>query len=177
MTREEFLPLAKGMRAAYCSQSFLPDEEALKLWFRLLKDLDGQLVAAAVYKHISSNKFPPTIADIREQCAGLCEGEAKNWLEGWGKVVKAISRHGWCGEREALSALREFDPLTADVVERMGWKNLCMSENQTADRANFRQAYEAYSARNKELAKLPSGLANMISGVADRLALDKSNKP
>ena len=171
MTSEEFIPLAKGMRAAYCAQSFLPDEEALKLWYRMLKDLDGKTVAAAVYKHISSCKFPPTIADIREQCAAIESGGEKNWLEGWGMVVRAIGRHGTYGRKEAIKKLRDFDPLTADVVEKMGWQNLCESENQVADRANFRIAYEAYAARKKELAKLPPNLANMITGISEQMML------
>lgn len=171
MTSEEFLPLAKGMRAAYCAQSFLPDEEALKLWYRMLKDLDGKTVAAAVYKHISSCKFPPTIADIREQCAAIESGGEKNWLEGWGMVVRAIGRHGTYGRKEAIKKLRDFDPLTADVVEKMGWQNLCESENQVADRANFRIAYEAYATRKKELAKLPPNLANMITGISEQMML------
>lgn len=171
MTSEEFIPLAKGMRAAYCAQSFLPDEEALKLWYRMLKDLDGKTVAAAVYKHISSCKFPPTIADIREQCAAIESGGEKNWLEGWGMVVRAIGRHGTYGRKEAMKKLRDFDPLTADVVEKMGWQNLCESENQVADRANFRIAYEAYATRKKELAKLPPNLANMITGISDKMML------
>lgn len=172
MTSEEFIPLAKGMRAAYCAQSFLPDEEALKLWYRMLKDLDGKLVAAAVYKHIASSKFPPTIADIREAAAELKAGEAKDWLEGWGKVVKAIGRHGWCGEREALRELRDFDPLTADIAAQLGWRNLCESTNQSADRANFRKAYETTAQRKKELAKLPPGVANMLKGVSEQLKLE-----
>ena len=171
MTSEEFLPLAKGMRAAYCAQSFLPDEEALKLWYRMLKDLDGKTVAAAVYKHISSCRFPPTIADIREQCAAMQRSGAKDWLEGWGKIVKAIGRHGWCGEREALRELREFDPLTADIAAQLGWRNLCESTSQSADRANFRKAYETAAERQKELAKLPPNLANMITGISEQMML------
>ena len=171
MTSEEFIPLAKGMRAAYSSQSFLADDESVKLWFRLLRDLDGKLVSAAVYKHICSNKFPPTIADIREQCAAIESGGEKNWLEGWGMVVQAIGRHGAFGRKEAMKKLRDFDPLTADVVEKMGWQNLCESENQVADRANFRIAYEAYSTRKKELAKLPPAITSMITGLSDRLML------
>ena len=143
----------------------------LVLWYRMLKDLDGKTVAAAVYKHISSCKFPPTIADIREQCAAIESGGEKNWLEGWGMVVRAIGRHGMYGRKEAMKKLRDFDPLTADVVEKMGWQNLCESENQVADRANFRIAYEAYSTRKKELAKLPPNLANMITGISEQMML------
>ena len=171
MTSEEFITLAKGMKAAYSSHNFLPDDESMKLWYRLLKDIDGQIVAAAVYKHISSSKFPPTIAEIREASASIQAPEDKDWLEGWGAVIRAIGRHGWCGEKAALSDLHAFDPLTADVVRKLGWRNLCMSENQTADRANFRQAYEVCRSRNKELAKLPPSLNNLRSGLSERFML------
>jgi len=40
-------------------------EEKLSLWAELLADLDYQATLTATKKYIQANKFPPTIADIR----------------------------------------------------------------------------------------------------------------
>ena len=81
MNKEEFTKLAKGMKAVYTSQNFLPDSDAMKVWFAMLQDLDYKPTSIAVQKYMMTNKFPPTIADIREfsdlgadiviDCAGM----------------------------------------------------------------------------------------------------------
>ena len=171
MTSEEFVFLAKAMRAAYTQQSFLPDEESIKVWFRMLKDLDGKLVAAAIYKHMSTEKFPPTIAEIRAQCVSIAAPVGKDWSEGWSAILRAISRWGVHRPAEALKALRAEDPLTADIASQLGWQNLCMSENPVADRATFRKAYEAAQFRGKELAQMPPNLRNMINGTTTQMLM------
>ncbi len=66
MTKEEFKILCKIMKAVYPQPTFLPDAYAFKVWYELLEDLDYTVAQAAIEKYILTNKFPPTIADIRE---------------------------------------------------------------------------------------------------------------
>ena len=44
---------------------------------------------------------------------------------------------------------------TRACVRRIGFQNICLSENITADRANFRMIYEAMSREKKEMLQLP----------------------
>lgn len=166
MTSEEFVVLAKALKAAYGQQSFLADDESLKLWYRMLKDLDGSLVAAAIYSHICKNRFPPAISEIREQCAVIAMPQTRDWVEGWNAVQRAIGRWGMYRTEEALKALREEDPLTAEVAAMLGWQSLCMSENPTADRANFRICYERKQSREQERLKLPARVQGLIDGIS-----------
>ena len=46
MTHDEFKLLAKGLKAAYPSQNFLPDDYSMRLWYTLLKDVDYTLASA-----------------------------------------------------------------------------------------------------------------------------------
>ena len=39
-----------------------------------------------------TNKFPPTIADIREYAVSVQTGEKRLWSDGWEEVLKAIRR-------------------------------------------------------------------------------------
>lgn len=171
MTKQEFLPIAKGMKSMYSAQHFLEDNTAIEMWYKLLADLDAQLVSAAVQQHICTSRFPPTVADIREACSKVTTVDRKDWLEGWREVTKCIGLYGYYRPQEALKALRSFDVTTGRVAEMLGWQNLCMSENQIADRANFRQAYETIQAREIESAKLPPSVNNLISGISDRLQI------
>lgn len=40
-------------------------------------------------------------------------------------------------------------------MECLGYRELCLSENQVADRANFRQAYENLAKRQMEYERVP----------------------
>ena len=175
MTKDEFKMLAAGMKAVYASQNFLPDREAMAIWYKLVEDIDYNAAAAAVQKHMCTNRFPPTPADIRQQCASFTAEAKSDWLQGWGYIGRVMSRYGYNRPKEAIAALRGYDPIAGDVAERLGWQNLCMSENQAADRANFRQAYESIQSRAKENAMLPPSLNLMIGGVSDKLQIGGGN--
>jgi hypothetical protein len=49
----------------------MPDinENTIKIWADLLKDVDDKQALDATREWIQTNKYPPTIADIREQIA------------------------------------------------------------------------------------------------------------
>lgn len=167
MTSEQFKLLARGLKAAYPVQNFLPDKYSLRLWYRLLGDVDYSKAQAAAAKHICTSKFPPTIAEFREACNSVEEVSPRSWLDGWGAVQKLISKYGYCRPEEAKAALAAADPIAARVVENLGWQKLCESENTVADRANFRQAYETYNTRQKEMSMLPPDVrdtVNLLSG-------------
>jgi hypothetical protein len=63
-------------------------------------------------------------------------------------------------QEEALASMREATRLT---VQRMGWRELCMSENGMADRAHFLRIYESMEKRTKEENQLPASLKESIA--------------
>ena len=74
MTFDEFKVLVRGMKAVYTSLNFLPDADSIKIWYKLLKDMPYELANVAIQKHMMTNKFPPTVAEIR---AGAVETVSK----------------------------------------------------------------------------------------------------
>ena len=159
MEREQFKILCKGMKAVYLQETFLPDADAFNIWFSLLGDLEYSVLNAAIQKHMLTNKFPPTIAELREAATTIRAGDAPDWGEGWEKVLNAIRYFGSYRETEAIATL---DDITATCVKRLGWRNICMSENINVDRANFRMIYEQIAERRKEKNLLPPALNNTI---------------
>jgi hypothetical protein len=174
MTFDEWRILVKGLKSVYTSDRFLPDADAIKLWFKLLQDLEYTAVNAAAQKYILTNKFPPTVADIRESATELQHGKCPDWGEAWEETCKAIKRFGFYRPKEALESLR---PLTRETVNWLGFSNLCMSENPTADRANFRTCYEIVAKREQQAQILPLPLQETIKQLADGMATnDKSGQ-
>lgn len=173
MEREQFKILCKGMKAVYTQATFLPDADAFNIWFALLGDLEYPVLNAAIQKYMLTNKFPPTIADLREIATTIQIGDVPDWGEGWEKVLQAIRHFGYYRESEAMQTM---DSLTQTCVKRLGWRNLCMSENSNQDRANFRMIYEQLAERTKKEATLPISLNNTIKQLNSAAVKQIENK-
>lgn len=65
MEREEFRSIATKLRCAYPRQA-MQDKETCELWFECLRDLEASWVNKAVIELIKTNKFCPTISEVRE---------------------------------------------------------------------------------------------------------------
>lgn len=178
MTKEEFSILCKGMKAVYTMPSFLPDGDAMNVWYSLLKDLDYMVVQTAVQKYMLTQKTPPTIADIRELCASVTMGDKPLWSDGWEKVQKNISKYGMCtyDPDKLVECMNSFDPLTRQVVKRLGWNELCMSQNAMTDRANFRMIYEQIANREQERKKIPLGMQQLIAKIQGQNLIESREK-
>ena len=166
MTLSEWAVLVKGLKSAYTYEKFLPDADAVKVWFELLKDIDYTVLNMACQQYISTNKFAPTIADLRELCSNVSNGQLPDYGMAWEEVLMAIRK---CGMYQENLALERMSEQTRQAVKRMGFKNLCTSENQAADRANFRMIYEQISQRKKTDMQIPQSVKNAISAVQGNL--------
>ena len=169
MTIDEFRILTKAMKAVYTSPNFLPDTYAVKLWYQMLKDIPYEQATVAIQEYMLTNKFPPTIADIR---ALTTKSEIQDWGTGWQKALNAIRKYGWYRQKEALA---ELDDITRQTVERLGYMELCTSDNLMADRGNFRMIYEQIAAREKDRQCLPEELQNRIKAMHERRIDERSN--
>ena len=160
MDKQEFGAFASAIRTYYPREQILPNNEAMTLWYRELHDIPAAVAEAALRKWVATNKWSPSIADIRELAATVQNGELPDWGEGWKQVCAAITRYGYMGQRQALESM---DELTRECVRRLGWQSLCMSTNATADRANFRQCYETLAKREQTSRQLALPLQQAIN--------------
>ena len=130
-----------GSRLTEDEWSVMPE-----VWHRLLHDLPFELLDAAVihYATSSGSAFPPSVAELREAAFKLANHGTPQAEEAWGEVQKAIRRFGYY-------RVPEFDdPTTARAIEIIGWRALCMSENEMADRAHFFRIYAALAKREHD---------------------------
>lgn len=173
MTKDEFKILAKGMKAVYTYPSFLPDADALNVWYSLLQDLPYEVCNVAIQKYMMTETKIPTIADIRNLCAGVVAGEKPLWSDGWEEVMMSIRRYGSYNEEKALESMSD---ITKQCVRRLGYQNLCRSEAIEVDRANFRMIFEQIANREHEKKKLPSGMQQLIASIQEKKLLESKNE-
>lgn len=162
MDKKEFAIFASALRTYYPKENLLPNEQAMQLWFNQLNDIPYNVAEVTLNKWVATNKWSPSIADIREQATGLTQGEAKEWGEAWQDVLRAIRIYG---SYEELKALDSLDEITRKTVKHLGYRNLCFSENIQNDRANFRMIYEREQERAKQSAQLPPRLKAIIGNM------------
>ena len=173
MTKREFGLFAAAIRTYYPRENILPNEQAHDLWFRQLQDVPYPVAEAVLAKWVATNKWSPSIADIRDGVAEIQNGgPADDWGEAWDQAMTAIRRFGSYDEDGALASL---PPLTRETVKRLGYKSLCWSENQVADRANFRQVYEILSKRKVETDKIPLPVRETLKALTESFAKPVDN--
>ena len=160
MEKNEFAMLAAAIRTYYPRESILPNQQAMELWYRELKDIPFPVAEAALRKWVATNKWSPSIAEIREMTVNVTQGDEPTWGEAWEKALHAVRRYGMYRPKEALDSL---DPLTRRCVENVGFREMCMSENIAVERANFRMIYETLAERRKTEQQLALPLREAIS--------------
>lgn len=177
MDKKQFAIFASGLRTYYPRENLLPNEQAMELWFKQLEDIDYKVAEVALHKWVATNKWSPSIADLRETATEITQGEIPDWGAGWHLVNRAIHLYG---SYEPEKAYAMMDEITATCVKRLGWNNLCFSENQEADRANFRMIFEAEAKRKRREAQVPPKIAKLaekfqLKSIDEALLEDKEN--
>lgn len=173
MTKKELERFFSIMSASWDQRKLAADQ--VEIWSMFLGDLDGGLAIKALSDLVTTQVFPPSIAEIRARCAALqSPGIAKTGDAAWGEVLAAISEHGYVWKN-----VRFDDPITDGVVRDLGWQNLCASENQVSDRSQFIAAYEKRKVEFKaEIQRSPGALPSAnhlrLSGEQTQHALPSS---
>ena len=162
MTKEEFAVLVSAMRTFYGKENLLPNNQAMQLWYAQLQDIPYKVAEAALNKWVATNRWSPTIADLRELAADVAVGEAPDWGDAWHNVMRAVSKYGYNRQSEAMDFL---DDVTREAVRRVGWYDICMSENVGVERANFRDIYNTLQERKQKERLVPPQVAVLIAEI------------
>ncbi len=145
MTRQEVAKLVAVLLAAYpAARSSTGTSE---IYERMLADLEYPLANAAVERLLATCKFMPSVAEIRECALALAVGEQKPGGEAWGAVLELVGRYG--SYREPGVDFQVDDPVLRKCISSLGWREICLSENQQADRARFIELYDKLSVQER----------------------------
>jgi hypothetical protein len=111
---------------------------AIELYIQLLADIPARVLEKSALDHISRSSFFPSVAELRQTAFRLIEmtRPEPTEYEAWSEVLDEIRRIGYYGQPQLTN------PISAKVVEQLGWRYLCQSDNQVSDRAHFIQAYQ-----------------------------------
>lgn len=172
MTRDEFSILVKAMKAVYSDPKFIADKDAFNVWYELLKDIPYEICQAAIHKYLSINRFPPTIADLRQMSMEIVTPEQMNEGEAWSLVYKAISNSSY-------NAKEEFEKLPIECQRAVGnpallreWGSLEKDEVNTVIQSNFMRSYKTECKRTVERNQLSLETREIIQRLADSMSMN-----
>lgn len=169
MTILEFTNIAKGMKAVYTDPRFIPDKDAMNVWFALFKDDPYDVTQAAVQKHMLTKSTPPTPADIKGYMVDLTNGESLNDEEAWQMVIRAVRNSNYNAEAE-------FDRLPANVQKAVAtpanlrtMAAMDHDELHTIEKSHFMRTYRREVERDRDLARMPERIRDLIGAANQKM--------
>ena len=172
MTREEFAPLVKGMKAVYTYEGFIKDKDAFDVWFELLKDLDYKQCSTAIHKFMSSETRIPTPADIRRIAAEIVRPYLPTEIEAFDMVKNAVRRLNGYNTQEVFNKLPEVVRRAVGnshtLVEWTGWQEyggIKSNEFETVIASHFMKTYRAVCGSYKQEQQLSPEVRQKINGL------------
>ena len=146
MKQEEFLQAMVILGTIY-NKEFT--EEQVAVWYEFFKDTNIKDLTTAIKRLGNTKKFLPSIAEIKEEIAYITTEELQLDVDvEWNNVLMAIRKYGADRGIEALESLKDY---TADVVRKIGWYRLCMSENIHSERRAFKEIFGYEKEKLKQI--------------------------
>lgn len=167
MTAKEFGILANAIKTYFPRDNVLPSDNAMRLWYSGLKDIPYQLACNALIKYVSTNKFAPTIADIREQVADLKaqnEGDELNETAAWALVLKAMRRSAYYSEEEFSKLPPILQRSVSSPRQLKEWATMEDVDGKTLTviQSNFQRTFREEQRREHERNKLSQDLLKLM---------------
>ena len=166
MTKSESLKVYAVLIAAFPNANVR--NETPDVYATGISDLDYELANGAVRRLLLTSKFMPSIAEIREAALEAQSGQRMNGGEAWGIAKRAMRGQGACKTPGVDFTFR--DPIIAQCIRALGWQELCLSENDIADRARFIELYDQLARGERKETQIAHGLALVPNPSTPRLA-------
>lgn len=168
MTKQEFSKVAAAMRTYYPNSNLLPNTIAVELWYNQLCDISYQVMTLSLNEWVAVNKWPPTIADLRESATRITQSETPDWATAYEHARSVVRKYGYYNYEDAMQNLEGIEK---ETVKAIGYTDWCKSENPAVIRAHFRDIYTTLAERKKREAQLPPGIKNALLAVRNGIGL------
>ncbi len=178
MTLQETLSLLFLMKNLYPRDKALDGSRAelttmAEAWTEMLQDIPFPLGKAAVAAHAASSPYAPAISEIRAHARRMTSPAPLTAEEAWAIARHTMSRYGCSpyksvatGEYPWERAKKNTPPEVWQLMERMGYQDMCRSRNVDMLRGQFIQAWERQQQRQAEqeqiLPCLPDALRDKV---------------
>jgi len=156
---DDFRTIVRGLQAAFPRDNFIPNEYTFNLWYTALQDIPYPSLNKASTSYIMSNRFPPTIADIRQLAYDLSAQPDELPSAAWNQLLRAL-REAYAPDSEEV--WNQLPDITKKIVGGYAtfraWGNTELSALESVQRPMFVKRFEEYSQRERKAAAIPQAL-------------------
>lgn len=146
MNKKEFAVGIKILEDAYTNFHVSDTDSKMSTWYELLKDIGRDQFIDGIRRAILTNKYPPTVAELR---ALMCHHTEITETEAWGYMSKALSNsvyhaaEEWARLPESVRAI-----VSPDLMRE--WALLDTESVQTVIASNFMRSYKAKTKMSRD---------------------------
>lgn len=150
------------------------DKEAILAWHEMLEDIPFDVAKAAIKASVATSPFPPQICDIREYATRMTGQRRMTADEAWGIAAEVIRTYssrtvpieGFAQKKYEFvkfgepvkarpsgleyEAKRHCPKDVWEILERMGYADVCTSENPDVIRGQFMRAWSNHDKEEYE---------------------------
>lgn len=149
VTKSEVAGLVAIAIAAFPQYQERDMKLTVQAWHQLLADIPFEAAKAALIKLLTTIKYFPTIAELRE-AALRCTTSLPTPEEAWEEVRGKLSGDTYIKLKYKNEKPQFSCPEIEQAVNQLGLEDLLMSENISYDRTQFLRFYE--TIRNRAIA-------------------------
>lgn len=156
---DDFKVVIKILKAAYPRDNFIPNEYTFNLWYKALQDIPYPTLNKAATNYIMTNKYPPTIADIRSLSYRLTTQPDMLSSAAWNQLLRAL-RQAYAPDAETYwEQLPERTRLiVGGFTTFRAWGNTSLDALESVQRPMFVKRWEEYQRREMTEAAIPEVL-------------------
>ena len=156
---EDFRVIVRGLQAAYPRDTFIPNEYTFNLWYTALQDIPYPSLNRASTSYIMSNRFPPTIADIRQLAYDLTSQPDELPSAAWNQLLRALRMSYAPNSEDVWNQLPDITKkIVGGYATFRAWGNTELSALESVQRPMFVKRFEEYTQREREAAAIPQAL-------------------
>ena len=168
-------------------------KEMISAWNEMLADIPFDTVKAAIKAAVATSPFPPSISEIRNYAVKISENSLRPAEEAWKIALDAMRTYNTktvpidgfnsktyefvqFGEPVKIrpsgleyEAKKNVPPDVWEVMELMGYADMCASENADVLRGQFMKIWSNKTSREHEYRVVSPIVPQLIEKVANRL--------
>lgn len=176
MVKNDVVKIFIVLRTAY--PNFYKDmqkeqlESTIDLWTEMFAHENPVLVTAAVKNLINTFKWPPTIADVKDEMYKLTEEEGEAPVEIWNKIKSAIRNSGY-------NSYEEFQKLPEVAKKFVGSPNqlrewaLDIDYNDSVVKGQFFKQIDIIQKREKDSKLMLPEVKSIVKQLASNMDTSK----
>lgn len=156
---EDFRQIMHVLTAAYPNSKLIPDEFTFNLWYTRLQDIPYLTLKRAADNYIMTNRYAPTIADMRTYAQDMDVAFDMLAAQAWDQLLRAL-RMSYAPESEQV--WNDLPEITKQCVGGYAtfraWGNNDTASLESVQRPMFIKRFEVYQSRERKELSVPEGL-------------------